>query len=95
MLMNLNRPAWAAGLQMGRFEDEEEHSRQLVKGMVPLLETYAKDVTVREEDMTEGDIAVAKAGKVDAKKELEASVHDLLSHNVVQCMGAMLSTVVF
>jgi hypothetical protein len=35
------------------------------------------------------------AGRMDAKKRLGDSVQDLMSSNIVQCMGAMLDTVVF
>ena len=38
---------------------------------------------------------VAKAGKTDAKKRLEAGVQQLMSDNIVQCMATMLDTVVF
>lgn len=95
MLMNLGRAEWSAGLQLGRFETAAATTRTTISKMVPLLETYAKDVAVKEEDMTEAEIAVSKAGRVDAKRELETSVRDLLTHNILQCMGTMLSTVVF
>lgn len=32
---------------------------------------------------------------MDAKKRLEGGVQQLMSANIVQCMGAMLDTVVF
>lgn len=32
---------------------------------------------------------------MDAKKRLEENVQTLLSDNIVQCMGAMVDTVVF
>ena len=38
---------------------------------------------------------VARAGKMDARKRLEEGVGRLISGNIVQCMGAMLDTVVF
>lgn len=37
----------------------------------------------------------AAAGKMDAKKRLEDNVQQLMSSNIVQCMGSMLDTVVF
>jgi 26S proteasome regulatory subunit N11 len=95
MLSHLGRPAWSAGLQMGRFEDAEGAARDALKRMVPLLKQYAKEVTLKEEEMTEDELAVAKAGKVDAKRELETSVRDLLSRSISDCMGMMLGTVAF
>ena len=38
---------------------------------------------------------VAKAGKMDAKKRLEADADALISSNIVQCMGTMLDTIAF
>ena len=38
---------------------------------------------------------VARAGKTDAKKRLGDNVGALMSANIVQCMGAMLDTIVF
>ena len=35
------------------------------------------------------------AGKMDAKKRLEGCVGQAMSANIVQCMGAMLDTIVF
>ncbi len=35
------------------------------------------------------------AGRMDAKKRLGDSVQDLMSSNIVQCMGSMLDTVAF
>jgi hypothetical protein len=32
---------------------------------------------------------------MDAKKRLESNVSQLISANIVQCMGAMLDTIVF
>jgi len=95
MLLNLNRPSWSDGLQLGRFEDAEAKTSKSLARMVPLLEQYAKDVRTKEEDMTADDLAVAKAGKVDARRELQNTVREVLGHNVLQCMGAMLSSVAF
>lgn len=39
--------------------------------------------------------ACCPTGKMDAKKRLEGSVATAMSSNIVQCMGAMLDTVVF
>jgi 26S proteasome regulatory subunit N11 len=95
MLSHLGRPAWSAGLHIGRVEDAEAAARDALKRMVPVLRQYAKDVTVQEESMTEDDLAVAKAGKVDAKRELETAVRDLLSASIADSLGMMLGTVAF
>lgn len=55
---------------------------------------YDKEV-VEEEGIPLERRVVAKAGKMDAKKRLEEGVGQLMSTNIVQCMGAMLDTIVF
>ena len=50
---------------------------------------------VEEESIPLERRVVAKAGKMDAKKRLEASVQQMISGNIVQCMGSMIDTVAF
>ena len=38
---------------------------------------------------------VANVGKIDPKRHLENDLNDLMASNIVQCLGTMLSTVVF
>jgi len=38
---------------------------------------------------------VDNVGKIDPKRHLEACVSDLMSANIIQCLGTMLDTVVF
>ena len=46
-------------------------------------------------NLTETQIAVKMVGKVDAKKRLEAESENLLTLNVLECLGAMLGTLTF
>lgn len=50
---------------------------------------------IEEKDTPPERRAVVNVGKMDAKKHLEASVHKLMSANVVQSMTTMIDTVVF
>ncbi len=38
---------------------------------------------------------VARVGKMDAKKHLDARLNELMSANIMQCMATMLDTLVF
>jgi 26S proteasome regulatory subunit N11 len=38
---------------------------------------------------------VSKVGKLDAKKNIDKTVQNLMAKNILQCMGTMLDTVVF
>lgn len=48
-----------------------------------------------EEKMTPEQLAIKNVGKQDPKRHLEEKVDVLMSANIVQCLGAMLDTVVF
>ena len=51
---------------------------------------------VEEEDtMTKEQLVVKNVGKLDPKRHLEEHVEVLMTANIVQCVGAMLDTVVF
>lgn len=45
--------------------------------------------------MTPEQLAIKNVGKQDPKRHLEEKVDVLMSANIVQCLGAMLDTVVF
>lgn len=48
-----------------------------------------------EEKMTPEQLAIKNVGKQDPKRHLEEKVEVLMQNNIVQCLGAMLDTVVF
>lgn len=48
-----------------------------------------------EEKMTPEQLAIKNVGKQDPKRHLEEKVDILMTTNIVQCLGAMLDTVVF
>lgn len=48
-----------------------------------------------EEKMTPEQLAIKNVGKQDPKRHLEEKVDVLMTNNIVQCLGAMLDTVVF
>ena len=45
--------------------------------------------------MTKDEIVIKNVGKQDPKRHLEAKVDVLMSSNIMQCLGAMLDTVIF
>lgn len=94
MLMNLNKQKWTNGLMTKRFEDHHVSNEKLVENLATLSKAYHERV-VEEEGKTAEEIEVMNVGKVDPKKRLENDVADLMSNNIIQCLGAMLDTVVF
>jgi 26S proteasome regulatory subunit N11 len=65
-----------------------------MKTMVGLSKEYNNRVQ-EEEGKTSEELIVANVGKIDPKRHLENHVSDLMAENIVQCLGAMLCTVVF
>jgi 26S proteasome regulatory subunit N11 len=94
MLGNLQKHTWTKGLTLRNFEDHHKANERVVAEIKDLSSKYDKAV-VEEENIPLERRVVAKAGRMDAKKRLGDSVQDLMSSNIVQCMGAMLDTVVF
>ncbi|KAI7837401.1 hypothetical protein COHA_008768 [Chlorella ohadii] len=94
MLGNLQKHTWTKGLSLRNFEDHAKANAKLVEEIRELSSKYDQAV-VEEEAIPLDRRVVAKAGKMDAKKRLEGGVAQLMSANIVQCMGAMLDTVVF
>ena len=62
--------------------------------MVKLSKDYNERV-LQEEGKTAEELVVANVGKIDPKRHLESHIADLMSDNIVQCLGTMLCTVVF
>merc|ERR1719222_465538 len=94
MLMNLHKRNWTAGLTVERFEDNQAKNEGVVERMLKLTSDYNERI-VAEEGKTSEEILVENVGKIDPKKHLESCVSDLMSANIIQCLGTMLDTVVF
>ena len=94
MLMNLHKRNWTKGLTVERFEDHKASNEAILDKMVKLTEAYNERIQ-QEEGKTVEQILVDNVGKVDPKRHLETSVADLMSANIIQCLGTMLDTVVF
>ncbi|TDH66036.1 hypothetical protein CCR75_008117 [Bremia lactucae] len=94
MLMNLHKNTWSDGLVLKKFEDHSEENEKTVESMLALTEQYNKRVQ-EEEEKTPEELEVLNVGKLDPKKHLESDVYDLMALNTVQCLGAMLDTIVF
>jgi 26S proteasome regulatory subunit N11 len=94
MLMNLHKRNWTAGLSLEKFEDHQASNEKFVNKMLQLTKDYNERVQ-QEEGKTSEQILVDNVGKIDPKRHLEMSVSDLMSSNIIQCLGTMLDTVVF
>ncbi len=64
------------------------------QAMLKLSKDYNERVQ-EEEGKTVEELIVANVGKIDPKRHLESDVAALMASNIVQCLGAMLDTIVF
>jgi len=94
MLMNLHKKNWVDGLTLRNYEEHCNLNQQTVSEMLKLAKDYDKSLE-EEEKMTAEQLEIKNVGKVDPKRHLEEKVDVLMTNNVVQCLGAMLDTIVF
>ncbi|XP_020860546.1 26S proteasome non-ATPase regulatory subunit 14 isoform X1 [Phascolarctos cinereus] len=94
MLLNLHKKSWMEGLTLQDYSEHCKLNESVVKEMLELAKNYNK--AVEEEDkMTPEQLAIKNVGKQDPKRHLEEHVDVLMTSNIVQCLAAMLDTVVF
>ncbi|XP_065697582.2 26S proteasome non-ATPase regulatory subunit 14 isoform X1 [Patagioenas fasciata] len=94
MLLNLHKKSWMEGLTLQDYSEHCKLNETVVKEMLELAKNYNK--AVEEEDkMTPEQLAIKNVGKQDPKRHLEEHVDVLMTSNIVQCLAAMLDTVVF
>jgi len=94
MLMNLNKKSWVDGLTLNDYDEHCQLNKDTLKEMLTLAKNY--DKALEEEDkMTPEQLAIKNVGKQDPKRHLEEKVDILMTTNIVQCLGAMLDTVIF
>lgn len=94
MLMNLHKRNWASALKVEKYEAHHDSTSNIVSRMLKLVQDYNERVQ-QEEGKTVEQIMVDNVGKIDPKRHLETSVADLMSANIIQCLGTMLDTVAF
>mmetsp|Transcript_7576 Transcript_7576/g.16116 ORF Transcript_7576/g.16116 Transcript_7576/m.16116 type:complete len:320 (+) Transcript_7576:92-1051(+) len=94
MLLNLHKKKWTDALAVTDFCEHSSANENTVKNMLDLAKAYERAVQDEQKLSTE-ELAVARVGKLDAKKHLEEDVAQLMRENINQCLGAMLDTVIF
>jgi len=94
MLLNLHKKSWMDGLTIQDFTLHNEQNTNVVKQMLDLSKNYIKSLE-EEENMTPEQLAIRNVGKQDPKRHLEENVDALMTSNIVQCIAAMMSLVIF
>lgn len=94
MLLNLHKKSWMDGLTLANYNEHCSINETTVSEMLDLAKNYNKALE-DEEKMTPEQLAIKNVGKQDPKRHLEEKVDTLMQNNIVQCLGAMLDTIVF
>ncbi|KAJ3068904.1 multicatalytic endopeptidase [Podochytrium sp. JEL0797] len=89
MLLNLHKKDWTEGLTLTNFDEHSCGNEESVKKMLALSDAYNKSV-VEETTMTPEQLKTRHIGKQDPKRHLEDKVEDVMTSNIVQCLGSML-----
>ena len=94
MLLNLHKKKWMDSLSVTDFNEHSSKNEQTIQSMLELAKSYEKAVQ-EEQKLTPDELVIARVGKRDAKKHLEADVARLMGENINQCLGTMLDTIIF
>merc|ERR1712151_762941 len=94
MLMNLHKKKWSDGLIVDTHKVNRKRNEETINNMVKMTEEYNKRI-ISEEGKTEEEILVENVGKVNPRKHLEDGVNELMTSNIIHCLGTMLNTVIF
>lgn len=94
MLLNLHKKKWTDSLVVTQFDEHSAQNETTMQSMLELAKAYDTAV-IEEQKLTPEELVIARVGKRDAKKHLEADVTTLMAQNINQCLGSMLDTVIF
>ena len=94
MLLNIGKQNWTNGLKIQQFTKQHEVADKSLEACVKLTKSY-NEAILDQVKLTETEIAVKSVGKVDAKKRLDAESENLLTNNILECLGTMLGTLAF
>lgn len=94
MLLNLHKKSWQDGLTLEDFKEHSSINEKTVAEMVSLAKAYNKAIE-EEEKLTPQQLAIKNVGKQDPKRHLEESVDSLMTSNIVQSLGTMISNYIF
>ncbi|NXM88762.1 PSDE ATPase, partial [Oenanthe oenanthe] len=100
MLLNLHKKSWMEGLTLQDYSEHCKLNETVVKEMLELAKNYNK-VFISHNDSITVSVCVSVIHLMtffvfqDPKRHLEEHVDVLMTSNIVQCLAAMLDTVVF
>eukprot|EP00040_Diaphanoeca_grandis_P001654 m.19093 g.19093 ORF g.19093 m.19093 type:complete len:306 (-) comp12331_c0_seq1:710-1627(-) len=94
MLLNLHKSGWDKGMTLDDYNHHCTSNEKTIAEMLELAKNYKTSVD-EEDKMTKEELAIKNVGIKDPKRHLEAKVEVLMSSNIMQCLGAMLDTVIF
>jgi len=94
MLLNLYKKKWTDSLLVRDFEKQTEENENTVGSMLDLSKSYITAVE-EEQKLSAEKLAIARVGKVDAKKHLEMDISSLMSENINDCLCSNVDRIIF
>ena len=94
MLLNLGKSNWSSSLKLDTYSNQEKKNIDSLKRLAKLTDQYNKWIQDETKKTTE-EFNVASVGKMNPRVHLARETEDALNNNTMNCLGTMLSTVVF
>eukprot|EP01069_Polyplicarium_translucidae_P003514 Polyplicarium_translucidae@DN2334_c0_g1_i2.p1 len=94
MLLNLHKRKWGESLKLKSYTEFHSQSNANMAELMSLSGKLVKDLQ-EELVKTPEELVVSKAGKIDAKRRLEAEVHNLVSDTILHSITSVVSANVF
>ena len=92
MLARLDKKKWQSSLRVDKYQDHAKINATSMKSLATLTRSY--NTLIQDEmKLTENEIIVKGAGKVDPKKGIQGEAEALLGQNILQSMGSLLHTI--
>lgn len=94
VLMSVHRKPWTKGLTMTSFRESAQANEAAVKDLLKLSKEY-NDTIQEDMEITSEQRLLKYTGRQDPKRHVEEKANVMMSTNIVDCLAAMLNTVVF
>jgi len=85
---------WSNGLRIKKVDEHAKSNEKTVEALLTFAKSYNKRLE-EEDTKTPEELAVSTVGKIDPKKHLEASVEELMTHNIAQTLTTMIDAIIF
>lgn len=92
--MNRQKARWSEGFQLTDYQEHSKNNSKVLEEMASLTTEYDKWIQ-GEMKKTKKEMVVSTVGKVNPAMRLTQRVEEVMTNNIVQCLGTMLDSLTF